>query len=61
MSERNFNSQLENLKKTVRRVWENVPFYRARMEDWNVTPDDIKSLDDLNKLPFMTKSDLRDN
>lgn len=61
MSARKSNSRLEDLQRTVKRVWENVPFYRARMEDWNVTPDDIKSLDDLKKLPFMTKSDLRDN
>ncbi|MFP4483039.1 MAG: phenylacetate--CoA ligase family protein [Thermovirgaceae bacterium] len=52
--------QLENLQKTVRRMWEGVPFYRARMEDRNLSPEDIKSLEDLRQLPFMTKEDLRD-
>ena len=52
--------QSERLVKTVRRVWENVPFYKARMEEAGVTPDDIRSVDDLCKLPFTCKQDLRD-
>jgi len=52
--------QSERLVKTVRRVWERVPFYRARMEAAGVTPDDIRSVDDLKKLPFTCKQDLRD-
>jgi len=53
--------QIENLKKTVKRMWEGVPFYRARMEDRNLSPEDIRSLEDLRRLPFMTKDDLRDH
>ena len=52
--------QSERLVKTVRRVWERVLFYRARMEAAGVTPDDIRSVDDLKKLPFTCKQDLRD-
>ncbi len=53
-------AQLENLRKSVRRMWEGVPFYRARMEDRNLSPEGIRSLEDLRRLPFMTKNDLRD-
>lgn len=49
------------LQKTVRAMWDNVPFYRARMEDWGVDPAKISDVDDLRRLPFMTKNDLRDN
>ncbi len=52
--------QNERLVKQVKRVWENVPYYRKKMEDKGVTPEDIKSVDDLHKLPFLTKADLRD-
>ncbi|MBO7387810.1 MAG: phenylacetate--CoA ligase [Lachnospiraceae bacterium] len=52
--------QSERLVKQVKRVWDNVPYYRKKMEAKGVTPDDIKSIDDLYKLPFMTKDDLRD-
>lgn len=52
--------QDERLVKMVRHVWENNPFYRKRMEEKGVTPDDIKSADDLCKLPFTTKDDLRE-
>ncbi len=52
--------QDERLVKQVRHVWDNVPYYRAKMEEKGVTPDDIKGRDDLYKLPFLTKSDLRD-
>ncbi|MBQ7151194.1 MAG: phenylacetate--CoA ligase [Synergistaceae bacterium] len=51
--------QNERLLKQVRHVWENVPYYRAKMQEKGVAPDDIKSLDDLHKLPFLTKDDLR--
>jgi phenylacetate-CoA ligase len=52
--------QNEKLVKQVKRVYENVPYYRKKMEEKGVTPDDIKSIDDLHKLPFLMKSDLRD-
>ncbi len=52
--------QSEKLVSQVRRVWDNVPYYRKKMEAKGVTPDDIKSVDDLHKLPFLSKSDLRD-
>ena len=52
--------QLEKLKWQVKRVYENVPMYRERMNEAEVSPDDIKSLEDLAKLPFTTKQDLRD-
>ena len=51
--------QNEKLLKQVRNVWENVPYYKAKMQEKGLTPDDIKSLDDLYKLPFLTKDDLR--
>ncbi|MBQ7220589.1 MAG: phenylacetate--CoA ligase [Synergistaceae bacterium] len=51
--------QNERLLKQVRHVWENVPYYRAKMQEKGLTPDDIKSQDDLYKLPFLTKDDLR--
>ncbi len=52
--------QNEKLLKQVRHVWEDVPYYRKKMEEKGVTPDDIKSIDDLYKLPFLSKADLRD-
>ncbi len=52
--------QTEGLIKAVNKVWNNVPYYRKKMEAKGVTPDDIKSLEDLQKLPFLTKDDLRD-
>ena len=52
--------QNERLKKQVRHVWDQVPYYRKKMEKAGVTPDDIQSIDDLKKLPFLTKADLRD-
>ena len=51
--------QNEKLPKQVRHVWENVPYYRKKMEEKNLTPDDIKSVDDLYKLPFLSKADLK--
>ena len=52
--------QNERLLQQVRHVWDNVPYYRTKMEAKGVTPDDIQSIDDLHKLPFLTKSDLRE-
>ncbi|MGN0585797.1 MAG: phenylacetate--CoA ligase family protein [Oscillospiraceae bacterium] len=52
--------QDERLVAQVKRVYENVPYYKKLMDDKGVTPDDIKSTDDLHKLPFLTKADLRD-
>ena len=52
--------QNERFMKQMKHVWENVPYYRNKMEDHGVTIDDIKSIDDLHKLPFLTKDDLRD-
>lgn len=52
--------QDERLVKTVRRVYDNVEYYRNKMDEKGVTPDDIKSTADLHKLPFLTKDDLRE-
>lgn len=52
--------QDERLVKQVKHVYDNVPYYRKKMEEKGVTPDDIKSTADLHKLPFITKDDLRD-
>lgn len=52
--------QNERLVQTVERVYNNVPYYRNLMEKKGVTPADIRSVDDLKKLPFLTKDDLRD-
>ena len=52
--------QDERLVKQVKHAWDNVPLYRAKMEKAGVTPDDIKGVCDLHKLPFVTKDDLRE-
>ena len=52
--------QDERLVATVKRVYENVEYYRNKMDEKGVKPEDIKSRDDLYKLPFLTKDDLRD-
>lgn len=52
---------LRRLKATVDRVYANVPFYRKKFEENNITPNDIRSLEDLKRIPFTTKEDLRDN
>ena len=52
--------QSERLVKTVNHVYENNEYYRNLMKKKGVTPDDIKSVDDLHKLPFLTKDDLRE-
>jgi phenylacetate-CoA ligase len=53
--------QSERLKETVNRIYHNVPSYRQKMQEAGLVPDDIKSIDDLSKLPFTLKTDLRDN
>ena len=52
--------QSEKLVKQVQWVWDRVPYYRAKMEAKGVTPADIKGVEDLHKLPFLSKDDLRD-
>lgn len=52
--------QSYRLSATVKRVYENVPHYRAKMDEAGIKPEDIKSLADLSKLPFTYKQDLRD-
>ena len=52
--------QNERLVKQVKHVWDNVPYYRKKMEEKGVTPEDIKGVDDLHKLPFLKKDDLRE-
>ncbi len=49
------------LVKQVQHVWNDVPYYRRKMEDKGVTPDDIKGIEDLHKLPFVSKADLRES
>ncbi|MFH1639594.1 MAG: phenylacetate--CoA ligase [Chloroflexota bacterium] len=53
--------QLERLKLRVKEVYEKVPFYRRSMKERKVTPDDIKTLTDITRLPFISKVDFRDN
>lgn len=53
--------QSERLVKTVKRVYDNVPAYRKKMDEIGLKPEDIHSVDDLSKLPFTYKQDLRDN
>jgi phenylacetate-CoA ligase len=53
--------QNERLLNTIRRVYYNVPFYRNKMQELNIFPEDVKSIEDLKKLPFTSKQDLRDN
>ena len=52
--------QNERLVKQVQHVWDNVPYYRKKMEQKGVTPEDIHGLEDLHKLPFLCKDDLRE-
>ena len=52
--------QNEKLKKQVQHVWNDVPYYRKKMEKKGVTPADIQTIDDLCKLPFLSKADLRE-
>jgi phenylacetate-CoA ligase len=53
--------QSARLVKAVDRVYHNVPFYRKKMQELGLEPGDIKGIEDLEKLPFTTKDDLRDN
>ena len=53
--------QSERLVKQVKNVYENVQFYRKKMDEIGVLPGDIKGIEDIGKLPFTTKEDLRDN
>jgi phenylacetate-CoA ligase len=53
--------QLERLEATLTRVMRHVPFYRKRFEEIGFDPDEFRSLEDLRRLPFTTKEDLRDN
>lgn len=52
--------QLERLKRIVRYVYERVPFYRKRLDDAGVNPDKIKTLSDIQYIPYTTKADIRD-
>ena len=53
--------QLERLQETVHRVYAKVPAYAKKMDDAGVRPEDVKTLADIAKLPFVTKQDMRDN
>jgi phenylacetate-CoA ligase len=53
--------QLEHLKKTLKWVYEKIPFYKNTFDEKGVNPDDLKTLEDLSKFPFSVKTDLRDN
>ena len=55
------NLQGKRLHKVVEYVYHNVPFYRNKMQEMDIRPDDINSIEDIVKLPFTTKQDLRDN
>jgi phenylacetate-CoA ligase len=52
--------QLERLRQKVREVYEKVPFYKKSFDDHHVSPDDVRSLADISKLPFTNKTDFRD-
>lgn len=53
--------QSKRLVKQVNNVYHNVEFYRKKMQALGLEPGDIKGIEDINKLPFTTKTDLRDN
>ena len=53
--------QTVRLKQTVRRVYDHVPFYRAKMDMCGVRPEDIRDAEDIRLLPFTEKKDLREN
>jgi phenylacetate-CoA ligase len=53
--------QLSRLRHVVRSCYDNVPFYRKKLDGAKIKPGDIKSLDDVEKIPFTTKQDLLDN
>ena len=52
--------QSEKIRKQVKHAYDNVPYYRSLMEQKGVTPEDIHGIEDIYKLPFLTKADLRD-
>jgi phenylacetate-CoA ligase len=52
--------QLQRLRQTLARVWEKVPFYRRKLDEAKVTPDAVRDLADLRRLPFTTSADLRE-
>ncbi|MBQ4053764.1 MAG: phenylacetate--CoA ligase, partial [Clostridia bacterium] len=52
--------QLQRLQETVARVYEKVPYYRAKMQEKGLKPENIQTLADLQKLPFTTKQDMRE-
>ncbi len=54
------NLQLRRLKEVTRRVFERLPFYKRKFEEKHVYPDQIKSLEDLRRLPFTSKPNLRE-
>ena len=53
--------QSARLIKMVKNAYENVPFYKQKLDEIGLKPEDIKSIDDITKLPFTVKTDLRDN
>ena len=53
--------QSRRLRETVKRCYENIPFYKAKFDEMGLKPEDIQSIDDITKLPFTNKQDLRDN
>jgi len=53
-------TQLKRLQDTVKRAYENVPYYHRRFNELGIEPEDIESLEDIKKLPFTTKKDLRE-
>jgi len=53
--------QTKRLQETLERVYENVPWYRNRLEDADITPEDVDSIEDVSTLPFTTKEHIRDN
>jgi len=53
--------QLKKLKETVKSCYDNTRFYKKKFDEAGLTPDDIRTLDDLQKIPFTVKADLRDN
>ena len=53
--------QLEHLKKMVKWVYEKIPFYKNKFDEQGITPENIKTLEDLSRCPFTGKTDLRDN
>ena len=53
--------QLERLKKIVKYAYERVPFYKKKFDEIGLKPEDIKTLEDISKIPYTTKTDLRDN